>query len=101
MRRCRVESLCGPDAARAPGAPRADETTDEDRRLTRPANFPMQPRTSVAPDPPYTARPANRFGEAPNVEEMTNVPTILVVDDEEDSVLLLESAFRKAHFSNP
>lgn len=32
---------------------------------------------------------------------MTNVPTILVVEDEEDSVLLLESAFRKAHFSNP
>lgn len=32
---------------------------------------------------------------------MTNAPTILVVEDEEDSVLLLESAFRKAHFSNP
>jgi two-component system, response regulator len=32
---------------------------------------------------------------------MTNVPTILVVEDEEDSVLLLESAFRKAHFVNP
>lgn len=32
---------------------------------------------------------------------MTNVPTILVVEDEEDSVLLLESAFRKAQFSNP
>lgn len=32
---------------------------------------------------------------------MTNAPTILVVEDEEDSVLLLESAFRKAHFSHP
>jgi CheY-like chemotaxis protein len=32
---------------------------------------------------------------------MTKGPTILVVEDEEDSVLLLESAFRKAHFSNP
>jgi two-component system, response regulator len=32
---------------------------------------------------------------------MTNVPTILVVEDEEDAVLLLESAFRKAHFVNP
>jgi CheY-like chemotaxis protein len=32
---------------------------------------------------------------------MTNSPTILVVEDEEDSVLLLESAFRKAQFSNP
>ena len=32
---------------------------------------------------------------------MTNAPTILVVEDEEDSVLLLESAFRKAQFSNP
>jgi two-component system response regulator len=32
---------------------------------------------------------------------MTNAPAILVVEDEEDSVLLLESAFRKAQFSNP
>jgi CheY-like chemotaxis protein len=32
---------------------------------------------------------------------MTNAPTILVVEDEEDSVLLLESAFRKAQFSHP
>jgi CheY-like chemotaxis protein len=32
---------------------------------------------------------------------MTNAPTILVVEDEEDSVLLLESAFRKAQFVNP
>src|SRR3954468_20360502 len=32
---------------------------------------------------------------------MTNAPTILVVEDEEDSVLLLESAFRKAQFTNP
>ena len=32
---------------------------------------------------------------------MTNAPTILVVEDEEDAVLLLESAFRKAQFSNP
>lgn len=32
---------------------------------------------------------------------MTNAPTILVVEDEDDSVLLLESAFRKAQFSNP
>lgn len=32
---------------------------------------------------------------------MTNSPTILVVEDEDDSVLLLESAFRKAQFSNP
>jgi CheY-like chemotaxis protein len=31
---------------------------------------------------------------------MTDAPTILVVEDEEDSVLLLESAFRKAQFSN-
>jgi two-component system, response regulator len=32
---------------------------------------------------------------------VTNTPTILVVEDEEDSVLLLESAFRKAQFTNP
>lgn len=32
--------------------------------------------------------------------EMTNAPSILVVEDEEDSVLLFESAFRKAQFSN-
>ncbi|MES2693250.1 MAG: response regulator [Verrucomicrobiota bacterium] len=32
---------------------------------------------------------------------MSNVPTILVVEDEEDAVILLESAFRKAQFSNP
>lgn len=32
---------------------------------------------------------------------MTNVPTILVVEDEEDSVILLENAFRKAQFANP
>ncbi len=32
---------------------------------------------------------------------MTNVPTILVVEDEEDSVALLENAFRKAQFVNP
>jgi two-component system, response regulator len=32
---------------------------------------------------------------------MTNAPAILVVEDEDDSVLLLESAFRKAQFSNP
>lgn len=32
---------------------------------------------------------------------MTNAPTILVVEDEEDAVILLESAFRKAQFSNP
>src|SRR3954462_5570664 len=31
---------------------------------------------------------------------MTNSPTILVVEDEEDSVVLLESAFRKAQFAN-
>lgn len=32
---------------------------------------------------------------------MTSAPTILLVEDEEDSVVLLESAFRKAQFSNP
>ena len=32
---------------------------------------------------------------------MTNAATILVVEDEDDSALLLESAFRKAQFSNP
>jgi two-component system response regulator len=32
---------------------------------------------------------------------MPTTPTILVVEDEEDSVFLLESAFRKAHFANP
>jgi CheY-like chemotaxis protein len=32
---------------------------------------------------------------------MTNAPTILVVEDEDDAVLLLESAFRKAQFVNP
>lgn len=32
---------------------------------------------------------------------MLNAPTILVVEDEDDSVILLESAFRKAQFSNP
>jgi CheY-like chemotaxis protein len=39
--------------------------------------------------------------ELASLRGMTNAPTILVVEDEEDSVLLLESAFRKAHFSNP
>jgi two-component system response regulator len=33
--------------------------------------------------------------------QMTNAPTILVVEDEEDSVILLENAFRKAQFVNP
>jgi two-component system response regulator len=32
---------------------------------------------------------------------MTNAPTILVVEDEEDSIILLENAFRKAQFINP
>lgn len=32
---------------------------------------------------------------------MTNVPTVLVVEDEDDSVILLENAFRKAQFANP
>ncbi len=32
---------------------------------------------------------------------MTNVPTILVVEDEEDSIALLENAFRKAQFIHP
>ena len=32
---------------------------------------------------------------------MTNAPAILVVEDEDDAVLLLESAFRKANYSNP
>ncbi len=32
---------------------------------------------------------------------MPNAPTILLVEDEDDSVLLLESAFRKAGFTNP
>lgn len=32
---------------------------------------------------------------------MTQAPTILVVEDEEDSVILLESAFRRAQFANP
>lgn len=32
---------------------------------------------------------------------VTHAPTILVVEDEDDSVLLLESAFRKAQFTNP
>ncbi len=31
---------------------------------------------------------------------MTHAPTILVVEDEEDSVLLLESAFRRAQFTH-
>jgi CheY-like chemotaxis protein len=44
---------------------------------------------------------ANDFRERLNARRMTNTPTILVVEDEEDSVLLLESAFRKAHFVNP
>jgi len=41
------------------------------------------------------------MAKALTAEQMSNAPTILVVEDEEDSVLLLESAFRKAHFSNP
>jgi CheY-like chemotaxis protein len=32
---------------------------------------------------------------------MTNTPTILVVEDEDDSVVLLESAFRKVQFPHP
>lgn len=32
---------------------------------------------------------------------VTNAPTILVVEDEDDSVLLLETAFRKAQFNSP
>ena len=32
---------------------------------------------------------------------MTNAPTILIVEDEEDSVVLLENAFRKAQFVHP
>jgi two-component system response regulator len=43
------------------------------------------------------ARPTTRSES----HDLSRVPTILVVEDEEDSVLLLESAFRKAHFANP
>ena len=32
---------------------------------------------------------------------MMNAPTILVVEDEDDAVLLLESAFRRAQFTHP
>jgi CheY-like chemotaxis protein len=50
------------------------------------------------------APPANLAIGRPRVLNggaMTNAPTILVVEDEEDAVLLLESAFRRAQFSNP
>jgi len=50
---------------------------------------------------PGTAKPCRQFDDASESADMTNAPTILVVEDEEDSVLLLESAFRKAHFSHP
>ena len=32
---------------------------------------------------------------------MTNPPTILVIEDEDDSVVLLEAAFRRAQFTHP
>src|SRR5581483_4138938 len=44
---------------------------------------------------------AVEMAKALTAEQMSNAPTILVVEDEEDSVLLLESAFRKAQFTNP
>jgi CheY-like chemotaxis protein len=47
------------------------------------------------------AKPCGRFAPRAESAAMNHVPTILVVEDEEDSVLLLESAFRKAHFANP
>src|SRR5215212_2355150 len=63
----------------------------------------MQTRDDVilAEPPPFEGKSTPRFSPRPEVREMSNVPTILVVEDEEDSVLLLESAFRKAHFANP
>jgi CheY-like chemotaxis protein len=42
---------------------------------------------------------AARHADAPR--RMTNAPTILVVEDEEDSIILLENAFRKAQFVHP
>ena len=52
-------------------------------------------------DVPLPSKSCAWFPERSDWEEMTNAPTILVVEDEDDSVLLLESAFRKAQFSNP
>lgn len=42
-----------------------------------------------------------RLPKATPIAGVTNAPTILVVEDEDDSVLLLESAFRRAQFTNP
>lgn len=62
-------------------------------------------QTSVLPTTPAAERsspkPGRDYTPAAQTTHMTNAPTILVVEDEEDSVLLLESAFRKAHFSHP
>jgi CheY-like chemotaxis protein len=52
-------------------------------------------------DVPLPSKSCAWFPKRSDWEEMTNAPTILVVEDEEDSVLLLESAFRKAQYSNP
>lgn len=57
--------------------------------------------TAVEPSERVARKTLPAENESPSLEGMTNAPTILVVEDEEDSVLLLESAFRKAHFAHP
>ncbi len=61
------------------------------------------PGKGVAPAAatPVVSKPGAEIRPHFDATEMPGVPTILVVEDEDDSVLLLESAFRKAQFSNP
>jgi two-component system response regulator len=63
----------------------------------------MQANVATMTDdaPSYPAKTCDRPAARTDSRPMNSVPTILVVEDEEDSVLLLESAFRKAHFANP
>lgn len=63
----------------------------------------MQARPEIQPPTVNVTdvKTATRIAPRPEGRDLSHVPTILVVEDEEDSVLLLESAFRKAHFANP
>lgn len=51
--------------------------------------------------PPFSRKPISGVAGSVAAAPLTNAPTVLVVEDEEDSVILLENAFRKAQFANP
>ncbi len=54
-----------------------------------------------APVAHRTLKPSEAAVTSRSTSWVTNAPTVLVVEDEEDSIVLLENAFRKAQFINP